>query len=297
MAIERTTVFGGTGFLGRRIAGRLQQRGLKVRVASRHPDSTIGAGIEQVSADVTDAASLAAALNGTQAAVNAVALYVETRDTTFEAVHVAGARNLAEACRQAGLQRLVQISGIGADTNSSSPYVRARGKGEVAAREAFEGVIVLRPSVLFAEGDAFLTTLLQMVRLAPVIPLFGSGATRLQPVFADDVAEAVVRCMISESAPAPLHALGGPEIYSYRELLELVMQASGRRRPLLPLPFALWHALAFAGQFLQTPPLTEGQVALMSRDNVAPPDLPGLDDLGISPVALTAVLSGMTGKS
>lgn len=297
MAIERVTVFGGTGFLGRRIAERLLQRGLQVRVASRNVEAIAPAGAEPVVADITDASTLAAALNGADAAVNAVALYVEKGNATFEAVHVDGAGALARACRQQGLARLLHISGIGADPESGSPYVRARGQGEAAVRDAFEAAQILRPSVLFAADDAFLTTLLRLVRQAPVIPLFGAGITRLQPVFADDVAEAAARVLIGAETAAPLYALGGPEVLSYRKLLDLAMEAAGRRRILVPVPFALWQAIAFASQALPNPPLTEGQVALMRQDNVVPPDLPGLEALGIAPVPLTAILRQLRGES
>lgn len=295
MPVETVTVFGGTGFLGRRIVERLLGRGLRVRVASRH--GVTGAApapgsdkLSAVRADVREAASIEAAVENVQGVVNAVGLYVEKGAATFRAVHVEGAAKVASACRQQGVARLVQISGIGADAGARSAYVRCRGEGEAEVRKAFTGAAILRPSVMFASDDAFLNTLLALVRRLPVIPLFGQGETRLQPIFVEDVAEATVKTLVAETQPSELYALGGPQIYSYRELLELVMDHAGRRPLLVPVPFAIWDTLALAARVLPTPPLTEGQVALMKQHNIAPDDLPGLDSLGIEPTSIPQVL-------
>ena len=300
MPIEKVTVFGGTGFLGRRIVERLLERGLQVRVASRSAaagktTSAAAGKLSAIKADIRDAAAVAAAVAGAGGVVNAVGLYVERGAATFQAIHVEGAAKVATACSREGVTRLVHLSGLGADAQARSAYVRSRGEGEAAVRAAFARASVFRPSVMFAADDAFLTTLLSLVRRLPAIPLFGGGDTRLQPVFAGDVAEAAARVLTLEEtgdeAPAPLYALGGPQVYSYRQLLELVMDHAGRRPRLIPLPFAVWDALAFAAGVLPTPPLTEGQVALMKLDNIAPPDLPGLESLGIRPTPISEVLT------
>lgn len=296
MAIEQVTVFGGTGFLGRRIVERLRRRGLQVQVASRNAEASKPSGpaaeeLSVVQADVRDAASVDAAVAGAQGVVNAVGLYVERGKTTFRAVHVEGAENVAAACRRRGVERLVHLSGIGADPESRSGYIRCRGEGETAVRAVFDQAAVFRPSVMFAADDAFLNTLLSLIRRLPVIPLFGRGDTRLQPVFAEDVAEAAVRALTRTEPPARLYGLGGPQIYSYRQLLKRLMDFTGRRRRLLPLPFPLWDALALAAGVLPTPPLTEGQVALMKQDNTVPPDLPGLETLGIEPTSIDEILA------
>jgi len=295
MPVEKVTVFGGTGFLGRRIVARLLGRGLKVRVASRGPVSgesppPAGGKLTAVRADVRDTASVVAAISGVQGVVNAVGLYVEHGTTTFHAVHVEGAGKVADACRKAGVERLVHLSGIGADATARSAYVRCRGEGEAAVRKAFDRATILRPSVMFGSDDAFLNTLLALVRRLPAIPLFGQGETKLQPVFVEDVAEAAVQILTRNAQPAELYALGGPQLYSYRQLLELVMGHAGRRPPLVPLPFTIWDALALAASLLPTPPLTEGQVALMKQHSIAPPNLPGLDSLGIEPTPLSQIL-------
>ena len=294
-------VFGGTGFLGRQVVRRLLGRGFRVRVASRHPErapSLPGAGVEAVGADVHDEASVASALAGAFGAVNAVGLYVERSGReTFHAVHVEAAARIARLVRAAGVQRLVHVSGIGADPASASGYIRARGEGEAAVREAFPGAALVRPSAMFGPDDRFLTTLARLLRLLPVYPLFGRGRTRLQPVHVEDVAEAIARIVAgAPGAGHPCYELGGPRVYSYAELLRVVADRTGARARLVPLPFALWEALAFLAGFAPGAPLTRGQVALMRRDNVASGGLPGLPELGIAPAALEDVVPAVAAR-
>ncbi|NBC32033.1 MAG: NAD-dependent epimerase/dehydratase family protein [Alphaproteobacteria bacterium] len=285
------TVFGGTGYLGRRIVAQMRAAGFDVRVAVRRPDRVpAGAGIEPIRADIRDGPSVSAAVAGAAAVINAVSLYHERGDLTFRSIHVEGAGRVAAEAARAGVGPLVHLSGIGADPRSRSPYVRSRGLGEAAVRAAFERAVLLRPSALFGPDDALLGTLIRLAGRAPVIPLFGTGRTRLQPVFVEDVAAAAVQVVSRPRAPEPVYELGGPEILSYRALLERVMQATGRRRPLIPVPFTVWRALAAAMKKLPAPPLTEGQVALMVRDNVAASELPGLADLDIPATGIDTVL-------
>jgi NADH dehydrogenase len=288
------TVFGGTGFLGRRIVDALLARDVTVRVAARRPergdDGTAPDRRIPVQADLRNPHSVRAPLDGADAAVNAVSLFVESRDATYQAIHVEAAGQLARAAAEAGLHRLVHISGIGSDAGSTSAYLRARGEGEDAAGAAFPGAAILRPSVMFGPDDTFLTTLVSLVRRMPIVPLFGDGSTRLQPVHVEDVAAAVAIVLTASDPPAPTCELGGPELLSYRALLERVMDHVGRRRTLLPVPFPMWDGLAAAGRLLPSPPLTEGQVALMRRDNVVDPGLPGFGALGIEPAPIEAEL-------
>ncbi|MDH3472685.1 MAG: complex I NDUFA9 subunit family protein [Rhodospirillales bacterium] len=289
MALEVVTVFGGSGFLGRRIAARMADAGAAVQVAVRRPErfdpGTLAepGRVSALRADVRDETSVAAALAGADAVVNAVGLYVEGGGETFRAVHVEGAERVARLAARAGARALVQISGIGADPGSRSAYVRARAEGEVRTLAAFPGATILRPSVLFGPDDAFLTLFARMARLLPLLPIFGRGATRLQPAHVDDVAEAVVRALEDPAAKGRVYELGGPRAYSYRELLSLVMAAAGRRRPLLPVPYTVWHLLARLAAVLPRPPLTRDQVILMEQDNVVGPDFPGFAELGIVP--------------
>jgi uncharacterized protein YbjT (DUF2867 family) len=196
------SVFGGTGFLGRQIVRRLAAARATLRVAVRSPDRAQSvlraAEMERVTilrADVRDPVSVAAAVAGADAVVNAVSAYVEKPGVTFESVHEQGARTVAEEAAAAGVARLVLVSGIGADPESRFPYIRARGRGELVVRQAFPGATIVRPSAMFGPGDALFGTLADIVRRLPVVPLIGGGRTRLQPVYVEDVAEAIVRML------------------------------------------------------------------------------------------------------
>ncbi len=302
MTKGRVTVFGGSGFLGRQIVKRLVADGIPVRVAVRRPEKASfleafapGGQIEAVAADVWKEATVARAVEGSAAVVNTVGHYVEKRGASFDAVHGEGARNVAHQALKAGVERLVHISGIGANPASGSPYVRARGVGEALVREAFEGATILRPSVLFGAEDKFLNTFVRLARLAPALALFGRGDRRLQPVFVDDVADASARVLADLGTRGKTFELGGPRVYTYRELLELVLSEVGKKRLLFPVPFAVWEAVAAALSVLPSPPLTADMVMLMKRDNVVGTGALGLQDLGINPVAVEKVLPACVG--
>lgn len=291
----QVTLFGGSGFLGRYVLRQLLARGLAVRVASRNPprrplSSDPKDAVEWLQADVRDEAKVAAALTGVDAAVNAVALYIERGEDSFRAVHVEGAGRVARLAAAAGAKRLVHISGIGADTESPSAYVRARGAGESAVEAAFANATILRPSVIFAPDDSFLNTLIGLVCRLPLVPLFGDGGTRLQPVYAGDVAAAVAAALLRPARPAGTYELGGAEIVSYRALVERLATVVERRPILLPLPFAVWTLLAASASLLPRPPLTLHQVTLLRDDKVAAPDKPGLAELGVTPTAIAEIL-------
>ncbi|AZO12743.1 MULTISPECIES: complex I NDUFA9 subunit family protein [unclassified Mesorhizobium] len=282
----KVAVFGGTGFLGRRIVERLLDKGFEVRAVSRHARAAVGSAAkasDQVKADILDRSSIGPAIAGSDAVVNAVSLYIEHGDLTFERMHVAAAADLASAAREAGVKRLAHISGIGADPRSRSRYIKARGRGEDAVRNSFPDTIILRSAVMIGPDDAFLTTLIRLVRLLPIYPLFGQGATRLQPVYVGDVAEAVSRLLAGPIQNAPTFEVGGPRILRYSELVREIARMFGARPILVPMPFAAWSALAGAAEFLPTPALTRNQVDLMRRDNVATGGMPGLPELGIEP--------------
>jgi NADH dehydrogenase len=187
---------------------------------------------------------------------------------------------------------LIHVSGIGADPASASDYIRARGEGEIVVQEAFPGATLVRPSVMFGPDDHFLTTLARLLQALPVYPVFGMGRTRLQPVHVEDVAEAIARILLCAAAAGhSCYEFGGPRSYTYAELLRSVAGRIGTRPWLLPLPFALWQAVAVLSEFVPGAPLTRSQVALMRRDNVASQDLPGLPDLHVAPTALEDVVS------
>ncbi|NIA72349.1 complex I NDUFA9 subunit family protein [Pelagibius litoralis] len=295
--VSCVTVFGGSGFLGREIVKRLTAEGITARAAMRHPDKASGdrrparrGDVQAVYADVRDETSVALAIDGSDAVVNAVGLYVEKGAETFEAVHELGALNVAHQAAISGVGRLVHVSGIGADLQSDSSYVGARAKGELLVMDVFARATILRPSVLFGPDDKFLNTLAQIAYRTPVLPLFGRGRTRLQPVYVGDVAEAALRALQLPDAPGKTYELGGPRIYSYRGLIELVLSRIHRRRLLVPLPFPLWQTLAAFASLLPSPPLTRAQVTLMRHDNVVAKAALSLEDLGIEATALEDIL-------
>jgi NADH dehydrogenase len=289
---EIVTVFGGTGFLGRRVVRHLLDHGFEVRAASRHPErvrSRLGGdtpGLAAIRTDIHDGDSIAAALAGASAAVNAVSLYVEHAKETFEAVHVEGAGRVARFCREASVKSLMHVSGIGADPRSSSRYIQARGQGEIAVRDEFPGVSMIRPSVMFGHDDAFLTTLVRLIKLLPVFPMFGRGGTMLQPVYVEDVGEAISRLAVVPPPAGAIYELAGPRVYTYRSLLTEIARGLGLRRGFLPMPFPVWKLLAAIAEYLPTAGLTRNQVELMQHDNVASGAFPGLHELGIEPTRI-----------
>ena len=297
-------VFGGTGFLGRRLVQRLAAEAAIVRVAVRHPDTARSAlraaGLDQVTvfrADVRDQASVAAAVAGADAVVNAVSAYVEKGGVTFEAIHVQGAETVARQAAAAGLARLVLISGIGADPKSGSPYIRARGRGELAVQQAFAGATIVRPGAMFGPGDAMFGTLAGLARLLPVLPLMGGGLTRLQPVCVEDVVEAVCRMLVDPGTAGQTYELAGPRAYTVRELVMFTLRLIGKRRLLMTVPFAMAAVLARLLELLPSAPLTTSQVDLLKADNLASGALPGFRELGIHPEAVEAVVPTYIGRS
>ena len=294
---DRTiTVFGGTGFLGRRIVRHLRAAGASVRIASRHPDraraqiGTADPELTAIEADVHSEVSVASAVAEAYGVVNAVSLYVERGNETFHSVHVRAAERVATQARRHGVERLAHISGIGADAASRSPYIRSRGEGELAVRAAFPGATIIRPAVMFGPDDSFLAVLTKLLRRLPAYPMFGPGNTRLQPADVNDVAEAVARVLQSSIMPPTTYELGGPCIYSYKALLQTIARRAEIRRVLVPVPFPVWSTLAFVAEMLPRPPVTRNQVELMRIDSVASPSMPGFGDLGISPHAIEPVL-------
>ena len=296
--------FGGTGFLGRRVVRRLAAAGETVRIAVRHPDSAQtalrAAALDKVAilrADVRDQASVASAVAGADAVVNAVSAYVEKGGVTFAAVHEHGAATVAREARTAGVTRLVLVSGLGADADSGSAYIRARGRGEVVVREVFPGVTVVRPGAMFGPGDALFGTLAELARLLPVVPLIGGGGTRLQPAYVEDVAEAIASILAAPGSAGQTYELAGPGIYTLRELVRLALSFLHKRRLLLPVPFAVAQLQARLFELLPSPPLSTGQVDLLRRDNVASGALPGFRELGIQPKSVEQIVPSYIGRS
>jgi uncharacterized protein YbjT (DUF2867 family) len=296
MTTRLITVFGGTGFLGRRIVRHLRNRKYSVRIASRHPArgqrlfGTDDSHIQSVEANVRDERSVTDAIAGAHTVVNAVSLYVEHGDETFHSIHVEAARRVAVQAQRAGIKHLVHVSGIGSDPRSRSLYIRKRGEGELAVLGAFASAIIMRPAVMFGPDDAFLTTILDLLQRLPIYPMFGNGVTRLQPAYVEDVAEAIVRAAQRTETDAITFECCGPRIYTYEQLLRTIARATGLKRILIPVPFAAWQALAWIAEMMPSPPITRNQVELMRIDNVTSSEMPGFGQLGISPYAVEAML-------
>jgi NADH dehydrogenase len=249
-----------------------------------------------VRTDVRDQASVAAAVAGVDAVVNAVSAYVEKPGLTFESVHEHGAKTVAEEAAAAGVARLVLVSGIGADPQSRSPYIRARGRGELVVRQAFPSATIVRPSAMFGPGDALFGTLADIVRLLPVVPLIGGGRTRLQPVYVEDVTEAIVRMLADRGTAGQTYELAGPGTYTLRELVSYALGLIDKRRLLVPLPFAIAEIQARLFELLPSPPLTTSQVDLLRMDNLASGTLPGFRELDIRPKAVEDIVPTYIGR-
>ncbi|HSZ52242.1 MAG TPA: complex I NDUFA9 subunit family protein [Caulobacteraceae bacterium] len=295
------TVFGGSGFVGSQIVRALARVGARVRVAVRQPGrgyrlrmlGDVGQ-IEVVQANVRDEVSAARALEGAEACINAVAILYESGRQTFEGVHVDGARRIASLAASAGVTRFVHISAIGADAKSPAAYGRTKAAGEAATREAFPGAAIVRPSVVFGPEDHFFNRFAQMATISPALPLIGGGHTRMQPVFVADVGAAVAKAVGSDEAAGRTFELGGPEAFTFRRLMEIMLEVIQRRRLLVSTPWPVAGALGVAGDLVAKigapPPLTTDQVALLRSDNVVAAGAPGLRELGVEPNALEAII-------
>lgn len=294
------TVFGGSGFIGAHAVRQLAKAGWRVRVAVRNPSlaykmrlmGDVGQ-IDVVQANVRNMASLERALAGATATLNLVGVLYETGRQGFQAVHAMGARNIAEAARTMGVLRLVQMSALGADPDSPSKYARSKADAEAAVRDVYPDATIVRPSVVFGPEDGFFNKFAAMAQISPALPLVGGGHTRFQPVFVGDVARALAQIVTRDDTAGQTYELGGAGVFSFRELMELMLAETGRRRILLPLPFPvarLMGTVAGWGAFLVPPPITADQVELLKTDNVVSGRYPGLADLGVTATSLQAIL-------
>lgn len=294
------TVFGGSGFVGTQAVRYLAKAGWRIRVAVRNPNlaykmrllGDVGQ-IDVVQANLRDRASIERALDGATASLNLVGVLRETGRQGFQAVHVMGARNVAQAARAMSVTRVVQMSAIGADPDAPSKYGRTKAEGEAAVREIFPDAAVVRPSIVFGNGDGFFNRFAAMAQFSPVLPLIGGGHTRFQPVFVGDVGRALARIVGDEAAAGQTYELGGPGVFTFRELMEKMLAETGQRRLLLPVPWPVARALgalADLGAGLIPPPVTADQVESLTVDNVASGQYPGLAELGIVPTSLEAIL-------
>lgn len=291
------TVFGGSGFIGRYVVKRLADAGVRVRVAVRRPDKALFlkplgdvGQIIPVAANVAQPESVHRAIADSNAVVNLVGILFESAGRRFKSIHAEGAKTVAEASAKAGVKSLVHMSAIGADDHSPALYGRSKAAGEAASKAAFAGVKIVRPSIVFGPEDDFFNRFGAMARVAPALPLIGGGDTRFQPVYVDDVAAAIVALLAQDDQIPKTYLLGGPEIKTFKDLLQLVLSYSGRKRLLLPIPTAIASAMASVTELLPVPPLTRDQVAMLQADNVVTPGYPTLKALGIEPQMMAAIV-------
>jgi uncharacterized protein YbjT (DUF2867 family) len=292
----RITVFGGTGFIGRHLVVLLLRSGAKVRVAVRHPGRVQGATEsrqvpELIQADVLDDLAIGAAIAGADAVINLVGILTETARQTYRAVHVEGASRVALAAQRHGVMRVIHISALGASPTSPAISDQTKAEGEQAVRAVFPQATIVRPSLTFGEDDHFFTGFATMIRSSPVLPLIGGGTTRFQPVFVGDVTAGLLELLKRSDTAGKTYEFGGPQVYSFKALLELLLTALNRQRILLPIPFALAEMQAGLLELLPNPPLTRDQVRLLKTDKVVSGMEPTLGDLGVQPRPLEEFLA------
>lgn len=296
------TIYGGSGFVGRYIARRLAKQGWRIRVAVRRPNEAmhvkpygVVGQVEPILCNIRDDASVRAAMQGVDAVVNCVGTFDARGKNNFDAVQHEGAERVARIAAEEGVARLVQISAIGADTQAASDYARSKGLGEEAVLGHFPEAVILRPSVIFGPEDGFFNRFAGMTRLGPVLPVVGAE-TKFQPVYVDDVAKAAVEGVEGRAAPG-IYELGGPDVNSFRELMQQMLGVIRRRRLIINIPFVLAGPMAMLIEWAHMLSLgivprmiTRDQVTSLREDNVVSEGARGFADLGITPVSLEAVL-------
>ncbi|MGR3197243.1 MAG: complex I NDUFA9 subunit family protein [Paracoccus sp. (in: a-proteobacteria)] len=296
------TIFGGSGFVGRQVARLMAKEGWRVRIAVRRPDEAlftrtygVVGQVMPVMCNIRDELSVRAALSDADAAVNCVNILTPQGKSNFKTVFEDGAANIARLSAEMGVARLVHISGLGVDVNSTSAYIASKSRGEAAVLQHRPDAVVLRPSVIFGAGDNFYNRLAGMTRFGPIMPVLG-GRTRMQPVHVEDVARAAAMGADGTAEPG-IYELGGPDILTMRQIVDQVLEATHRRKIVVGMPFAIAGLGSRGLGVLQTltgglftNPLSRDQLALLRRDNVVDPQARGFDELGIQPIAASAVL-------
>ena len=295
------TVFGGSGFVGRHVVRALAQRGWRVRVAVRRPDlaghlqpmGNVGQ-VMPVQANLRYPESVAQALRGADGVVNLVGILYETGRQSFDKVQAEGPGTVAAAAKRAGIEQLVHVSALGADANSEAAYSRSKAAGEAAVLSHVPGAVVLRPSIVFGPEDNFFNQFAGLARILPALPLIGGGATRFQPVFVGDVAEAAALALEGKARPGAVYELGGPSVKTFREILEFILKETNRKRALIPVPFRIAEIQGRILGMLPKPLLTRDQVLLLKSDNVVSEEAVRegrtLQGLGITPDSVESVV-------
>ncbi|WP_103335401.1 complex I NDUFA9 subunit family protein [Pseudotabrizicola formosa] len=297
------TIYGGSGFVGRYIARRMAKDGWRVRVAVRRPNDAlfvrpygVPGQVEPVLCNIRDDASVRAVMTGADAVINCVGILNRSGKNTFDSVQAQGAGRVARIAAELGVPHLVQLSAIGADTGSDSDYARSKAAGEEAVLAAYPAAVILRPSVIFGSEDQFFNRFAGMATLSPILPVVGAD-TRFQPVYVDDVAQAAVLAATGQAAPG-IYELGGPDVLSFRALMQRMLAVIQRRRLIVNVPFFVARLMGGAFDLLQTltvglfenKTLTRDQVKNLARDNVVAKDAKGFAQLGIAPTSIESVL-------
>ena len=290
------TIFGGSGLLGRYTVRAFARAGWRIKVGVRHPNlahylppmGQVGQ-ILVTKANVLDADQVAAAVKGADVVVNLVGILHPGGGQSYQSVHVDAARTIAKAAKAAGVSTLIHVSTMNINVDSLSAYARSKAEGEIALREEFPQATLIKPSLVFGPEDQFFNKFAGLARILPFLPLIGGGHTKFQPVFAGDVADAIVKCAEDPATRGKSYELGGPAVYSFKDMLKLLLRETGRSRPLIPVPFWLASIQAVFLQFLPGKLLTPDQVKFLRTDNVVTPGALTLQNLGITPDSLEAV--------
>lgn len=290
------TIFGGSGFVGRYLVQKLAQNGDLIRIAVRNPVAArflqplgeVGQ-ITLLQTSILSPDEVSRAIEGSDVVINLVGILYEKRRQTFEALHVEGASRIAEQAKELGVSTLLHMSALGANLNSRSRYASTKARGEEAVLHHFPEATLFRPSVIFGAEDSFLNRFAQMALTSPFLPLIGEGKTRFQPIYVGDVAECFFKASFKKEARRVTYELGGPSIYTFKELIVYVLKTIHRKRILLPIPFGVAKGIGFFAQFLPTPLLTSDQVELLKTDTIVLSQELTVADLGIHPKALEAL--------
>ena len=306
MTGKLAVVFGGSGFVGRHVVRELAKRGWRIRVAVRRPHlaqflrpmGAVGQ-IQLAQANIRNEGSVTRVLENADAVINLIGILHQEGAQKFSTVQSIGAMRLAELCKERGIEDFVHMSAIGANAESDIDYVKTKGEAEAAVRAAIPDAVILRPSIIIGQEDNFFNKFASMATLTPVtpLPLIGGGATRFQPVYVDDIADAVAASLENSEAKGKTYELGGPQIYTFKELMQRMLAEIDRPRPLIPIPFFAASLIGKIGEIAGAlpfvePPLTSGQVEMLKSDNIV--DSSGtvgvIEDLGIKPQTLDCVL-------
>ncbi len=296
---KRVTIFGGSGFVGRTLVQKLAALGAVIRVGVRHPEKALFlkpmgdvGQITPLKVNVLNLKEVENLCEGADIVINLIGILYEKRRWTFEAVHVEAAQNIAKAAKKAGVKRLLHMSALGADLKSASKYAQTKAKGEQAVLKAFPTVTLFRPSVIFGPDDAFLNRFATMALLSPVLPSFGKGETKFQPVYVGDVADAFLAALEDSRSLGTTYELTGPDTFTFDEIMEVVQEYTKRKKFLLHLPYSLGKLIGCLLEWLPTPPLTRDQVFLLEKDNIKDKHSKGFKELGLVPTPIRAIAPG-----